>query len=70
VVSIEDRCESLIAFPDQGRSRDDLGPGIKILPYAGAAVIAYRFLNWRIEIVRVFAGGRDYESALKAEGKG
>ena len=62
--SIEARCESLLLFPRQGRARDDLLPGVRILPYAGAAVIAYRVRGEEVSVERVFTSGQDYERLL------
>ncbi len=39
--AIEARCQSLAAFPLQGRVRNDLGPGHRILFYAKRVVILY-----------------------------
>ena len=61
---ILDRCESLAAFPMKGRARDDLQPGVRILPFERIAVIAYRILAGEIEVINVFYGGRDYEAFL------
>jgi toxin ParE1/3/4 len=65
--SIEDRCASLAAFPYQGRSRDDLLPGIRVITYARSAVIAYRVFPEGVRIDRVFWAGQDYENLLRDE---
>lgn len=65
VLSIEERCHSLCDFPEQGRARGDLGNGVRILAFAGMVVIAYRILEDRIEILRLFPAGRDYERWLR-----
>lgn len=62
---IIDRCESLGEFPMKGRSRDDLHPGVRILPFDRIAVIAYRILAGEVEIINIFCGGRDYEALLR-----
>lgn len=64
LASVEDRCESLRDFPLRGRARDDLLPGIRILPFEGKVTIAYRANAVEVEIVRIFFGGQDYERAL------
>lgn len=65
--SIEDRCESLLIFPLQGRSQDDLLPGVRTISYARSVVIAYRVFPEGIPIERVFSAGQDYEAILKSE---
>jgi toxin ParE1/3/4 len=68
VRSIEDRCDALLDFPRQGRARDDLGPGLRIVTYVRRVVIAYRIRDDGIEVVRVFYGGRNYEALLRDTG--
>jgi toxin ParE1/3/4 len=55
----------LVDFPEQGRARDDLAAGIRIISYERRAVIVYRLLGEQIEVVRVFYGGRDYEGLMR-----
>jgi plasmid stabilization system protein ParE len=45
--------------------RNDLRKGVRILPYARTVIIAYRADDHRIDILRVFHGGRDYENLLR-----
>lgn len=61
---IFDRCESLGEFPLKGRARDDLQPGVRILPFERTAIIAYRILAGEVEVINIFYGGRDYEALL------
>lgn len=61
---ILDRCESLGEFPMQGRARDDLKQGVRILPFERTAVIAYRILSDEVEVINIFYAGRDYETSL------
>ena len=65
VRSIEERCMSLADFPLLGRARNDLGPGFRILFYARRVVVVYRLNEDRVEIMRVFYGGRDYERLVR-----
>ena len=62
---IEQRCQSLVDFPLLGRARSDLGPGYRVLFFARRVVIVYRVIEERVEILRVFYGGRDYEKVVK-----
>ena len=61
---IFDHCESLGEFPMKGRARDDLQPGVRILPFERIAVIAYRILADAVEVINIFYGGRDSGAIL------
>ena len=62
---IRERCETLLTFPESGRRRDDLRPGIMVIGFEKRAVIAYKVLpSGDIEIGRVFYGGRNYEALI------
>lgn len=53
-------------FPERGRKRDDLVPGLRITNYRGSAVIAFP-VDTELEIVSivgVFYGGQDHETHL------
>ena len=50
--------------PHGGRSRDDLAPGLRTVPFEASAVIAYR-VGAAVEIANVFYGGRDYEALYR-----
>ncbi|MGZ8362791.1 MAG: type II toxin-antitoxin system RelE/ParE family toxin [Caulobacteraceae bacterium] len=63
---IEARCHRISAAPRAGKSRDDLAPGLRIVTFERRAVIAYRIVEERVQIVGVFYGGRDYEALLRA----
>lgn len=65
---IRARCGDLLTFPQSGRSRDDLRPGLRILGFERRAVIAYKVLpGGDVEIGRIFYGGRDYEAIMAAD---
>lgn len=65
---IRARCEHLLTFPEGGRSRDDLRPGLRVLGFERRAVIAYKVLpGGDVEIGRIFYGGRDYEAIMAAD---
>jgi toxin ParE1/3/4 len=49
--------ESLGEFPEKARSRDDLGKGIRTIPFARSAIIVYRIRSDEVEITNVFHGG-------------
>ena len=70
VEGLEARCASLVDFPEQGRARDDLLPGIRILPHDRRTAIVYRVLADRVEVLRFLYGGRDYEAILGGSSEG
>jgi toxin ParE1/3/4 len=70
VQDIRDRCRTLRIHPKLGRVRDDLSPGIRVLPMLGRVVVAYRITPDAVLITRVFSGGQDYEAILQREKEG
>jgi len=60
VDSFVERFTMLADFPDIGRRRDELAPGIRSVP-VGAYVIFYRMFEDTVQIVRVLHGARDLE---------
>jgi toxin ParE1/3/4 len=57
-------CESFETFPERGRRRDDIRPGLRLIGFERRAVIAFTVKDNAIEIGRVFYGGRDVEALL------
>ena len=53
VARIMARCRRIGDVPRGGRPRDDLVPGLRIVPFVHTAVIAYHADAW-VEIVNVF----------------
>ncbi|MDB5618778.1 MAG: uncharacterized protein JWQ24_3016 [Tardiphaga sp.] len=58
-------CMALAEFPKRGRLRDDLLPGLRMLPFERRVTIAYRVLKTRVEIISIAYGGRDLERELR-----
>jgi len=59
-------CEKLKTFPEVGRLRDDLRPGVRVLERR--VIIVYLVLpSGDVEIGCVFYGGRDYEALVAEE---
>lgn len=55
----------LLIFPESGRLRNDLRPGLRIFGFERRVVIAYAILdNGDIEIGRFLYGGQDYDTLL------
>jgi toxin ParE1/3/4 len=55
----------LATFPERGRRRDDIVPGLRTIAFERRATIAYRVLKTHVEIVSVAYGGRDFEHELR-----
>jgi toxin ParE1/3/4 len=68
VLRIEDRCQSIGNAPRGGRSRDDILPGLRTVPFEHSAVIAYIVDHNFVRIVNIFYGGRDYETLMRDGG--
>jgi toxin ParE1/3/4 len=65
---IRSSCDQLLVFPEAGRARNDLRPGVRILTFEKRVVIAYAILpSGDIEIGRFFYGGRNYEAIISSE---
>ncbi|ATQ66851.1 type II toxin-antitoxin system RelE/ParE family toxin [Methylosinus trichosporium OB3b] len=54
--------------PFGGPARDDLAPGLRIVPFERSAVIAYRVEDDCVRIIDVFYGGRDFEAFFRRGG--
>lgn len=61
IARIFDRCDQLSQFPELGVNRDDLLPGIRLLPFERRAAIFYRIVNDEVQVANVFYRGRDYD---------
>jgi toxin ParE1/3/4 len=67
VAEIETVCEKLRDAPLIGTERPDIRPDLRIMTFRRRVVIAYRVLSDKIEILRVFTGGRDYGAIMGSE---
>ncbi|MDQ6432942.1 type II toxin-antitoxin system RelE/ParE family toxin [Mesorhizobium sp. LHD-90] len=64
---IKDRCYRIGDIPRGGRTRDDISPGLRTVPFERSAVITYVIEGDRVQIVNVFYGGRDFEAILRGQ---
>jgi toxin ParE1/3/4 len=64
VDSLTDSFPPLASFPRLGRSREDLGPGLRSFPVKSCLVV-YRLRKDAVEIVRVIPGRRDVKALFK-----
>ncbi len=62
---IEAACMGLATFPERGRRRDDIRPGLRVMGFERRATIVYQMTKKDVVIVRIFYGGQDFERALK-----
>jgi toxin ParE1/3/4 len=53
-------------FPQRGTLREDIRPGLRLVPYRDSAEIAFTIDRDEVLIVGVFYGGQDYEIALQS----
>jgi toxin ParE1/3/4 len=67
VAEIEQACAKLCRMPEMGRQRPDLQPGLRILPLWRRIIIAYQLPEDRVDILRVFSAGQDYEAIISGE---
>lgn len=63
IVRLEGQCRKIAMAPFLGRARDELGPGIRSLPF-GRYVILYRASRDEVLVVAVIHGARDVARAL------
>jgi toxin ParE1/3/4 len=67
IEDIETACEGLCDTPMLGVARPDLRPNLRILTLWRRVVVAYRVMPDRIDVLRVFSGGQDYEAILGSD---
>jgi toxin ParE1/3/4 len=65
IARIEARCEKIGEVPHIGTARDDILPGLRMVPFERSAVILHKVESERIRITNIFYGGRDYEAMLR-----
>jgi toxin ParE1/3/4 len=62
------RCRNIGNAPRGGRSRHDIAPGLRTVPFEHSAIIAYLVDDDLVRIVNIFYGGRDYEALMRDGG--
>jgi toxin ParE1/3/4 len=65
VDSIIDYCNGLTTFPERGRKRNDLLPGLRVVGFRWRAIVAFTIESDAVVIQGVFYGGQDFESAFQ-----
>jgi toxin ParE1/3/4 len=64
VESIEDKFRLLSDYPEIGRPRPEIGPGVRSVA-VGNYLVLYRSMTGRVEIVRVIHGARHLKGLLR-----
>lgn len=54
----------LAQFPERGRDRSDIAPGLRTIGFERRVLIAFRVLGQMVEIVAILYGGRDIRATL------
>lgn len=62
--AIHGHCMGLQVFPLRGPRRDDIRPGVRILPFRSNVTIAYHIDDGVVFIDNILYGGRDISTAL------
>jgi toxin ParE1/3/4 len=65
---IETACVSLATFPKRGKRHDDISPGLRTIGFERRVTVAFCVSKEEVVIVRIFYGGRDYETLLRVMG--
>ena len=56
---------ALAEFPERGRNRDDILPGLRTITMERRVTITYRVRRSRVEIVTIGYAGRDFADELR-----
>ena len=70
VSRIIDYCTGFSTFPERGRRRDDIIPGLRVAGFERRVTIAYLVTAEAVLIEGIFYGGQDFETALRSDFKG
>ncbi len=62
---LEAQCERIGNLPEGYPARPEFGAGVRMAPFEHSAVIVYRLAEAAVEILRVYYGGRDYETLMR-----
>jgi len=67
IEDIRKACRTLCHTPLIGIERADLRPGLRIYPLWRRVIVAYELPPGELLVLRVFTGGRDYETIMGAD---
>lgn len=57
-------CDAFDVFPERGTRRDDIRPGLRTVGFERRITIAFTVEQERVEFLRFFYGGRDWERLI------
>ncbi len=66
VERIQATCVSLGPFPERGRRRDDIRPGLRVTGFERRITIAFHVTTGQVVIDRILYAGRDVQGAFDA----
>ena len=61
---IETFCQGMGIASQRGHRRDDIRPGLRIVGFERRVAIAFSVSETHVTILRLFYGGRDWETVL------
>jgi toxin ParE1/3/4 len=64
--AIDDRCTLLSQLPLMGRTREELGPGLRSV-VVEQYVLFYRVTATAVEVLRILHGARDIDTIMKTD---
>lgn len=65
VKRLEQQCNALSLFPHRGIQRNDIRPGLRLLPIERRSVIAYIIEVEAVRIINIFHAGQDFDTLLR-----
>ncbi len=67
IEEIQQACRSLCQTPMIGIDRSDLRPGVRVLTLWRRVVVVYELPPDKLRVLRIFTGGRDYETIMGSD---
>jgi toxin ParE1/3/4 len=64
---ILEHCELLTDFPDLGKVRDDIAPGVRVTGFERRITLAYSLTAREVRILGVYASAMDWERLMRDE---
>jgi toxin ParE1/3/4 len=65
VERVEVWCRGLAMFPERGRRRDDLLPGLRVAGFERRVAIAFHIAPGLVTLDRILYGGRDLDALIE-----
>ena len=62
---LETFCQGMAVASERGHARDDIRPGLRIVGFERRITIAFTVTDSRVAILRLFYGGRDWETQFE-----